>query len=234
MIGLLEFIARIDVALYVLIGIGVLLALNEARKARRQQHMTIYALEREAARNRGRHALRRVAILMALVLVVYIMANIITPNVTMTVEEPTPTPAVFVTPEPTATEIILLFPTITPTLNLGTGDTVETGDIDGCEVIGTTITSPAPGETVSGQVAVEGEANIIAFLQYRFEVNGPSTQGEWVVVGTYNTARTGSLGSWDSTSLIPGEYQFRLVVFRTDGSYLAPCQIPVTVERGTS
>lgn len=228
---LLGFLARIDVFIYALLAVGVYFAIRGIMVARRMRRMTIYALEREEARQRAQAATRNLVALLVLALIVYILANIAAPNV-MVVEEVTPTPEVFLTPEPTPTEFLLLYPSITPTLALAAGTPPADTDVNGCEIIGTTITSPTAGQQVSGQVTVEGEANIIAFLQYRFELRGAGTQNEWVVVNTFTSPRPqGFLGTWDSTSLSEGDYELRLVVFRTDGVYLPPCTVPVSIAR---
>ena len=94
-------------------------------------------------------------------------------------------------------------------------------------------TSPEPDQQVSGQVLVEGQANILDFSQYKFELNGPGTNGQWVVVGTFTVpVIEGILGSWDSTSLPPGSYRLRLVVLRSDGTFPTPCEIPIVVLGG--
>jgi hypothetical protein len=79
-------------------------------------------------------------------------------------------------------------------------------------------------------VSVEGQANILDFAQYKFEISGASTGGAWVVVGTFpSPVPEGYLGSWDSTSLQPGNYSLRLVVLRTNGTYPTPCEVPITI-----
>jgi hypothetical protein len=171
---------------------------------------------------------------------VYIITNIVVPNLSGEQARPTPTPVVFVTAEPSATPMLLLFSTITPTLGLPPSEAELTNaptpaaEVEnGCDIIGTTITSPEPDQQVSGQVLVEGQANILDFSQYKFELNGPGTNGQWVVVGTFTVpVIEGILGSWDATSLPPGSYRLRLVVLRSDGTFPTPCEIPIVVLGG--
>lgn len=236
--ALLQFIARISVVFYAIVGAGIFLSLGGLLRARRARRFAMFGLEREAAQRERRRSINTIFSLVLVAGVVYIIANIVVPNMGEPSEEPTPTPFVFVTQEPTPTEMLLLFPTITPTPGIAPAEAAEdvpTSEepVNGCEIIGARITSPTPGQTVSGQVPVEGEANILNFAQYKFELNGPSTGGAWVVVGgSANPQPAGTLGTWDSTSLIPGDYRLRLVVSKVDGTYLTPCEVPIVIAEG--
>lgn len=247
MITLLEFIARIAVVIYVLSVAGILFAIRGLMRARRRLRIAAFGLEREAARDQLRSSVTALITLMLLMLVVYAIDNIVVPNATPVAEAPTPTPVVFVTQEATPTASLLLFPTITPTPGVppaevaaaeaepgeGTEQAAPTEDVPGCEILGQTITSPAPNDSVSGQVSVEGTVNILSFQLYKFELMGDATGGQWVVVGTYfNLVPNGGLlGVWDATSLSPGQYTLRLVVHRQDGTRLTPCEVPITITR---
>ena len=237
MITLFEFIARIDIFFYALSAVGIFFSIRGLVQARRQMRNAVFGLEREAARRRRSNAASTIITLLLLSGAVYIVANIVVPNLGEEEAQPTPTPVVFVTAEPSATPMLLLFSTITPTIGLPPSEAELTNapppaaEVEnGCEIIGTTITSPEPDQQVSGQVLVEGQANILNFSQYKFELTGPGTNGQWVVVGTFTVpVSDGILGSWDSTSLPPGSYRLRLVVLRADGTFTTPCEIPITV-----
>jgi len=233
MATLIAFIASIEWVLYALAAVGILLSIRQFVVARQLRRIAAFGLEKEHAANRTRSALTTILLLLTLVLVVYITANILDPNLVAVQDTPTPTPAVFITPEPTATEALLLFPTVTPTPGLAPADAAADAaatPVDGCTIIGSTITVPAPGDIVSGQITVEGEVNILNFGGYKFEINGPSTAGSWVVVNTFNQPRSlGVIGTWDSTSLVPGNYQLRLVTFRADGTFITPCIVPIVI-----
>jgi hypothetical protein len=233
--GLLQFIARISVVFYAIVGAGIFLSLGGLIRARRARRLAMFGLEREAAQRERRRSVNTIFSLVLVAGAVYIITNIVVPNLGEPPDEPTPTPFVFVTQEPTPTEMLLLFPTITPTPGIAPAEAAEASPesaepINGCEIIGARITSPTPGQTVSGQVSVEGEANILNFAQYKFELKGPATGGAWVVVGSYaNPQPAGFLGTWDATSLIPGDYTLRLVVSKVDGTYLTPCEVPIVI-----
>lgn len=234
MIPLLQFVASIEYVLYGLAGIGVFFSIRRYVLARRVQRVAIFGLEREDASNRARGAVNTIAILIGGCIVVYILAHILTPIMVSAPTESEATPVTFIDVEPTPTTSILLFPTVTPTLVLGAPESaqIETGEVvtNGCEIFGSTIVSPAPGDVVSGQVLVEGQANVLNFASYKFEVKGPSTDDQWVVVATYTTPQAeGALGTFDSTSLLPGSYELRLITFLVDGSNITPCIVPITI-----
>lgn len=240
MITLLEFISRIAIVLYVLASLGVVFALRGWIQGRRRRRLAVFGLEREEATQQVRSSSSALIALILLAGAVYVIDNIVMPNLGETAEiPPTPTSVIFVTPQATATEARLLYPTVTPTVGIPPANVTDTAldaeatPTNGCEILGARVTEPTPGDVVGGQVEVRGEANILNFGQYKFEISGPSTDGSWVVVGTYSEAiPAGLLGVWDSTSLIPGDYTFRLIVMREDGTYLSPCEVPISISGG--
>ncbi len=236
MVTLIQFIARIAPILYGLAAIGIFFSIRGLFQARQARRNAVFGLEREAANERQRRSLSTILSLSLMVGAVYAIANIVVPNLGEPEAEPTSTPVVFVTQQPTATQSLLLYPTVTPTAAVPpagvSGAAIPTPDptINGCEILGANISNPAPGQVVSGQVVVEGQANILDFAQYKFEVSGAPTGGVWVVVGTFSSpVPDGYLGSWDSTSLEPGNYTLRLVVLRSNGTYPTPCEVPITI-----
>ena len=236
MTTLVQFILRTETILYILAAIIIFFSLRGLVVARQVQRNAVFGLEKEAAQQRQRRSLGTILALFLLSSGVYIISHIVAPNMGEVPLEPTPTPLVFVTQLPTPTETRLLYPTVTSTPGLppaavvGTPSPVPAESINGCEILGATITKPASGEFVTGQITVEGQTNILDFAQYKFEINGPSTSGAWVVVGTFTVpVIDGFLGTWDSTSLIPGNYVLRLVVSRIDGTFPTPCEVPITV-----
>jgi hypothetical protein len=235
MTTLLEFIARIAPFIYGLAAIGAFFALRRALQGRNALRIAVFGLEREAAREKLRGGFSTLLILGLVAGAVYIIANIVVPNMSGLPEEPTITPVVFVTPGVTPTEALLLYPTITQTIGVPqAAEGVPTNDptINGCDIQGARITSPTAGETVFGQVVVEGEANVLKQVQYKFELRGGATGDAWIVVGTYPNETgvpSGYLGTWDSTSLTPGNYTLRMIILREDNTFPTPCEVPLVI-----
>lgn len=235
MATLLEFISRVSILLYIITGIGLFFALRGMTESRRRKRVAAFAMEREAAQQNLRQAVTASVVFALLIVAVFISTNILAPNFTEVALDPTSTPVVFVTQQATGTPSQLLYPTITPTVGVppaeaGTPIPTQEAQANGCQIIGATITSPEPGQNVFGQVPVEGEANVLNFAQYKFELRGAGTGGEWVVVATYVEAiPRGILGIWDSTSLPAGPYTLRLSVIDTNGTIITPCDIPLVI-----
>jgi hypothetical protein len=79
-------------------------------------------------------------------------------------------------------------------------------------------------------VEVVGTANIPDFAFYKLEINGPSTEGNWQTLSAGSTPTVGGvLGSWDSSIYIPGNYNFRLVVYDASGNWPPPCVVPINI-----
>ncbi len=91
------------------------------------------------------------------------------------------------------------------------------------------LTSPKAGTEISGKVDVQGTVNIPDFGFYKYEV-APLNTDTWATISAgRNLVINGSLGSWDTTALTPGDYQLRLVATDNQGQSLPPCIIPVRV-----
>jgi hypothetical protein len=233
---LIIFVSQTQNILYGLVVLGILLAVRGIILARQDRRVAVFALEKEAAKFKEQQAFSGLIGLMLAGSAIYIMANIVAPNMGEALQESTPTPIVFVTQSASETPALLLYPTITLTPGLppasfaGTPTPPPGTPVNGCDIIGATISEPTAGQSVTGQVNVRGEANIIGFAQYKFELQGPSTNGAWIVVGTFTApVASGFLGTWDSTSLAPGNYLLRLIILRPDGSYPTPCEVPIAI-----
>ncbi|MCL4394539.1 MAG: Ig-like domain-containing protein [Chloroflexi bacterium] len=90
------------------------------------------------------------------------------------------------------------------------------------------ITSPADGATVSGKVTVQGSATGPAFSSYKVEFK---SSADWVLTDgiIHNTpVVSGTLVTWDTTTIRDGAYALRLLVADTAGQYVTS-QISVTV-----
>jgi hypothetical protein len=55
--------------------------------------------------------------------------------------------------------------------------------------------------------------------------------GEWSFIQSYdNAVQGGNLGSWNTATAGPGEYELRLVVVDTIGNYPEPCVVRLIVQ----
>lgn len=88
---------------------------------------------------------------------------------------------------------------------------------------GAYISSPRDGETIQGQVAIRGTANIPDFWKYELHYLPEFLTGEnWMPIGgiVETPVVDGLLGVWDTTKVPDGSYVLRLRVARRDGNYV--------------
>ena len=67
------------------------------------------------------------------------------------------------------------------------------------------------------------------FDYYKFEFR--ASGGDWNFIARFdNPVAEGVLGSWNSDTVPPGQYEFRLVVVDAIGNYPNPCVIRLNVQ----
>ncbi|MDH7485043.1 MAG: PBP1A family penicillin-binding protein [Anaerolineae bacterium] len=128
----------------------------------------------------------------------------------------TPTATATVTPEPTGT------PTLTPTPTAMPSPAGPTPTPTATIALRARVEKPAAGSTVSGEVAVHGDAAGSGFAGYRLEFgeSGAPTTWQFIAEGTAPVIG-GVLGRWPTLGLADGVYTLRLTVFDTAGSQAA-------------
>jgi hypothetical protein len=240
---MLEFLRPIvlfDTWLYIGLGLAALFFLRIIWLARKDKTRSIFTLEREHANARMIRAFIGLMTVSALVMGVYYLSAITPTIVPAAQETPTPTPLLVLpdtptpppllptptpspTPTPTPLPEVVVEPIFTPPPN------TSPPQVANCPNPGVRITQPGNGAHVAGVIQINGAATIDNFEYYKFEFRAPG--GDWSFVQRYNNAVTsGVLGSWNSDTVAPGEYEFRLVVVDTIGNYPEPCVVRLNVE----
>ena len=105
------------------------------------------------------------------------------------------------------------------------------GQTPTCPHPGSVITQPGNGARAVGVIQVSGVAFIENFDYYKFEFRVPGNE-EWSFIERYNNPvpNGGVLGSWNSDTVVPGEYEFRLVVVDSTGNFPEPCVVRLIVQ----
>jgi hypothetical protein len=97
------------------------------------------------------------------------------------------------------------------------------------------ITSPAPGEQISGAVPIIGTAvfDPTQVQYYKLEIGSGQTPSSWATFGTTHSqsVNNGVLETLQAGALPTGDYVIRLIIVGNDGNYPAPFSVPVTVTR---
>ena len=135
----------------------------------------------------------------------------------------TATPGPSPTPTETATPATVE-PSPTPTITPAPAPAVNQGVI---------ISSPAPGETVRGVVAISGVANIPNFQFYKVEVGVGEQPSSWSVITDVHRqpVNGGLLQTWDTSPFPAGVYWLRLTVVDKTGNFPPPYSVRVIVAK---
>lgn len=243
MLEFLRPIALFDTWLYFGLGLVALFFIRVIWLARRDRTRSIFTLEREHANARMTRAFIGLMIVLSLALGIYYL-SVITPTIVPpTQDTPTPTPIIALPPTPTPPPLL---PTPTPSLTPSptlppptiqvevtptptTASVPVAGQVPNCPNPNARITQPGDGARVSGVIQISGAASVENFDYYKFEFRPPG--GDWSFIQSYDNAVLGGvLGSWNTGTAAPGEYEFRLVVVDTIGNYPEPCVIHLIVQ----
>lgn len=86
------------------------------------------------------------------------------------------------------------------------------------------LTAPQNGETLRGQVQIQGRMDTPNFasaeLAFTFASNASDSGGNWFIIQTIPQPTADSaLTVWDTTSITDGDYTLRLRVFLQDGTF---------------
>jgi len=243
---MLEFLRPIvifDTWLYIILGLIAIFFLRLMWLARRDRSRSIFSLERENASVRMVRAFAGFTIVLVLMLGVYYLSLVTPTIVPPPPDTPTPTPIIALPPTPTSppllptpTSTATPEPRIAPTVAAiedtpvpPTPDTAQ-GQAPNCPNPAANIFRPGDGACVVGVVQILGAAAIDNFDYYKFEFQDPATNN-WVFVSRFdNPVPSGVLGSWNSDTVPPGEYSFRLVVVDKTGNFPEPCVIRLQVK----
>ena len=224
----LRFCRAAEVWIYLLLGLVGVYFIRRFGDAWQELRGAAFGLERERAQGRLNQSASALVVLLAMVVTEFILVSFIAPAVPGAMPLPTPTLDLLATPTTTL-----------PVTTLQAGEEnvvteappVEFTFENACLPGQVEITSPQNGEEVSGVVEVIGSADIPNFGFYKFEIKRPE-DSVWLTIQAGNlTVQNGKLGDWDTTQLLPGEYQLGLVVVDNQAQATAPCVIQMRVAR---
>ncbi len=219
----LRFLKTYEVGVYLLLGIAFLLYLRRMMGAWRALQGALFGLEREEAERRLRHSFLGVVLTLGLGLTTFALVTfaaptaspVLLPTPTLDLLQTPGTPPLGETPTPQGT------PTPLPTPVLDTG---------GCVPDQVYITSPQTGDTISGEVTIEGTANIPNFGFYKVEF-APADEALFLTIGVGRAPRVNGplIEGWDTSRIPSGDYFIQLVVTDNQGHALPPCRVRVRI-----
>jgi hypothetical protein len=222
----LQFFRDYEIWIYVLLGLVGLWQVRKFALAWEELRGAFFGLEREAAQVRVNAAATMVVILILMAVAEFTLVTFVIPIVPGANPLPTTTLNLLATPTTT-------LPATTPTPNGTPGLTPTPGELaaaQGCVAGQINLTSPVNGDRVSGSVIVRGTAQVTNFGFYTLQIARPGDTIWLPILVGQQTVKNDDLGTWETSTLTPGEYLLRLVVTDNVGTELAPCSIQVTVE----
>ena len=212
-------LANYEPLIYIALAIGALFAFRRMWRSWHEWRDSVYGLEREFALRRLVQASGISLFILALLFAEFFIASFIAPSLPASDIMATATLDLLVTPAGTLSP--------DSTVPLVTKE-VPTG-MSGCIPDQIMITSPEPGDLVSGTVNITGSADVPDFGFYKYEVASMGSQNWATIAANRDPVRNDQLGEWNTASLANGYYFLRLVITDNVGVALEPCVIAVQV-----
>ncbi|GAB4415936.1 MAG: hypothetical protein Kow002_01400 [Anaerolineales bacterium] len=217
-----RFLASNEVLIYLLLALAGLLAGRWLWNSFREWQDSVFGLEREFAMRRMSQALAVFVLVILLFFGQIVIASFVAPALPATATMSTPTLDLLAMPDGTDGAESGAAPA-TPQ------PVASEDDASGCVPGEIMFTFPEPGDQVSGIVELTGTVNVENFGFYKYEV-APANTGVWsTIFARTDVVSNGDLGTWDASTLTPGDYQLRIVIIDNVGQELPPCVIPVQV-----
>jgi hypothetical protein len=216
-------LASYEELIYIALAIGAMFVFRWMWRAWREWRDAVYGLEREFALRRLGQATAAGFLVLALIFVEFFIATFIAPSLPASDILATPTLDLLVTPAGTLSPAEETQAALSPVTQ-----EVPSG-MSGCIPEQIMITSPEPGDIVSGTVNIAGTASVPNFGFYKYEIALLGTQNWATISAGREQKQNEQLGDWNTTSLTNGDYFLRLVITDNVGVALEPCVIAVRV-----
>jgi hypothetical protein len=218
---LFRYLVKYEVHIYILLGIAALFAFRSAWLAWNEWRKAVFGLEKEIAFQRLRTTSAVVTLLAMIVLSQFCLVTFVVPYL----------PAITFTFTATPDLANALSPSVLAEEQTSdeAGGLFTPPDITGCTPGQIMITSLEPRQEVSGRVTLVGTADVDNFGFFKYEYSQQNTENWITIAAGREIVQDGELGPWDTSSLLPGDYQVRLVVVTSAGESLPACTIPVRV-----
>ena len=219
-----RFLANYEGLIYILLSFGGLFAFRWLWKSWREWRDSVFGLEREFAVRRLSQALMVSLLILFLFLGELFLASFVVPAL--------PSSDILLTPTLNIIDqtqgSLSRDPAVSLTVVTPSSNSVSTST-DGCVPGELILTSPEPGQEISGSITLVGTVDVDNFGFYKYEMAPQGTESWTTISASRKTIRNGDVGFWDTSSLTPGDYQLRLEVTDNQGRSYPPCVISVRV-----
>lgn len=247
------FVEQIAIGLYILIGVAIFWMMRRWANAGYNLRSTQFELERDMYRYRRANAVTGLIVLIQIGLIVFGIQNVVAPTLRTTALTSSEN-SVAIEPKfetPVAPNVNFgQSPIDSSGVNIGddpNANQIQSTDVPTATPVGTMLPNPPPSQgcdSLQAQLQIPGNGQLVFnatrvigtaftdnFSAYRFELNGPSTKGEFVVLSEYSIPVTerGDLGQFVPSFYEPGAYQFRLTVFDITNALKAACMVNINI-----
>jgi hypothetical protein len=214
------FLVKYEFWIYAALALGAVFAIRSAWIAWSEWRRSVYGLEKELTLQRVRISGAAVILLLLIGLSQFCLVSFVVPFLPGTTFLLTPTADLLQTPV-SALEAGAATPEArVPAPAPGT---------TGCTPGQLMITFPEPGQEIGGSIELIGTVDVQNYGYFKYEYSQQGNE-QWTTIGAGNELRhEESLGAWNPTALVPGDYELRLIVTDNLGNLLSPCIVPVRV-----
>lgn len=218
--ALFRFLVQYEVLVYLVLTIGALFTATRLWSAWQEWRRAVFGLEKELSFQKVRGSGVVFLLLIMIGLSQFCLVSFIVPFLPANTFRSTPTPDLLKTPSATLSAADMTAQNGTPLAPPGTIDCIPGQLI---------ITSPLPGEEVQGKVVLSGTVDVPNFGFYKYEYAAQGSDAWATIAAGDKTVAKGELGAWNTSQLVPGDYQLRLLVTDNLGKALPACILPVRV-----
>ena len=220
-----RFLTTYEGLIYIVLALGGLFTFRWLWKSWREWRDSVFGLEREFAMRRLSQAVTVSLLIIFLFVGELFLVSFVAPTLPASDILATPTMDILNQTE----GAISANPSVALTAAAPVSDALQAPSA-GCVPEQIILTSPEPGQEVSGTLTLLGTVNIANFGFYKYEVSPQGTETWTTISAGREMVRDGEVGFWDTSVLTPGDYQVRLLVTDNQGQAFPPCVVPVRVK----
>jgi hypothetical protein len=225
MTSFLRFLTQFEFLFYFVLSVILIVFSVRIYKLWKEWSTSLFGLEREHTQQQINQGITILIFTFALGVGLFTLTTFVAPSIPGINLAATPTvdltsqPSIAIVPTPTISETTTgLIPTLTAILDMG------------CIPDQVQWTDPINGDSISGKYVLMGTVNISNLGFYKFEYAIADSESWTTIAAGNKPIIDGPLGgSWDTSSLTPGEYKLRLVVSNNQTA-LPECIIKITIQ----
>jgi hypothetical protein len=222
--ALFRFLAGYEILIYIILGASLIFTFRWLWQAYGETQDAVYGLEHQIAMRHLTTAIGSILLILILATGELFITSFIVPDLPATTFLQTPT--VSLLPVSQSTPADKLSTAVAGASATNDGLASETF---GCDPDRLIITSPVPGQDLNGVVKIYGTVLVQDLGFYKFEFSSKGIDNWATFFAGRTTESDQPIGVWDTSQLLPGDYQIRLVATDNQGVEYAPCVITIRV-----